>query len=109
MDRTRGRGEHFGRYTGRYAVLGYDPANEGGEWLSQDGKRRRRLTDGTFNNTGDYAGPETFDNNPPDITTHKFKAMSTDEKLVTLFELMNNVSSINARVTSTERNIETIN
>ena len=54
----------FGGYTGRYAVLGYDPANEGGEWLSQDGKRRRRFMGGTFNNTGDYAGPETFDNNP---------------------------------------------
>lgn len=109
MDRTRGRGGHgghFGGYKGRYAVLGYDSDGEGGEWLSQDGKRRRRSTGGTFNYTGDYV--EAI-NKPPDVTTHKFKAMSTDETLVTLFELMNNVSSINARVTSTERNIENVN
>ena len=98
--RGRGRGGYYGGYTGRYAVLGYDSANDDGEWLSQGGKRRRRFTGGTFNSAGDNAGTAS---KPPELTTHKFKAMTMDEKLVALFELFN------TRVTTTERNIEHVN
>ena len=46
---------------------------------------------------------------PEKMSTHEFKAMSTDEKLVKLFELMTTTNAMNARVISLENNVQNIN
>ena len=43
------------------------------------------------------------------ITKAEFKAMSTDDKLVTLFELMSSVGTIDARMTTVENNVYNMN
>lgn len=44
----------------------------------------------------------------PKVMTSEFKAMFGGKKLVTLFELMSGVGSMNARVTTAEDNISEI-
>ena len=46
---------------------------------------------------------------PEKMPTHEFKAMSTDEKLVKLFELMTTTNAMNARVISLENNVQKVN
>lgn len=94
-----------GGYSGRFDILSRETADDDdGEWIVQDNKRRRRSTGGTFNskslkelNIGQA------------ITKAEFKAMSTDDKLVTLFELMSSLGTIDARMTTVENNVHNIN
>ena len=81
-------------------VDGLDEA--GGVWQTQTrSKRHRRSTGGTF--SPDYS-KETVCK----ISKDEFKLMSTDEKLVSLFEIMTGFGSLTSRVHSLEDNVHSI-
>ena len=93
-----------GGYSGRYQLLSEGPEDGDEDWILKDNKRRRRSTGGTFNKSS-----KESQNMPEKMSTHEFKAMSTDEKLVKLFELMTTTNAMNARVISLENNVQKIN
>ena len=65
--------------------------------VQMDSKRRRRSTGGTFAKLNSSVSKESF------------IRMTVDDKLVTLFDLMSNVTSIDDRVSKVEQNIHTLN
>ena len=93
-----------GGYSGRFDILSRDTAGDDGEWIIQDNKRRRRSTGGTINSKSLKEM-----NVGQNITKAEFKAMSTDDKQVTLFELMSSVGTIDARMTTVENNVHNMN
>ena len=93
-----------GGYIGRYQLLSEGPEDGDENWILKGNKRRRRSTGGTFNKSS-----KESQNMPEKMSTHEFKAMSTDEKLVKLFELMTTTNAMNARVISLENNAQNIN
>ena len=93
-----------GGYSGRYQIFNEGPEDGDEDWILKDNKRRRRSTGGTFNKNS-----KDSQNMPEKMSTHEFKAMSTDEKLVKLFELMTTTNAMNARVISLENNVQNIN
>ena len=88
----------FGGYRGRYSVLADGSADDEWEKRSKDNKRRKCSSVGTF---------ETFEHDDTNIkesllSNEQFRELPTDETLVTLFELMSNVSSVSTRLSRTE-------
>lgn len=74
----------------------------GGVWQVQSGrKRHRRSTGGTF--TPSYS-KETVCR----IDKEEFKKMSTDNKLVSIFEIMTSFGSLNTRVDSLEGHVHSL-
>ena len=80
-----------GGYSGRYQIFSEGPEDGDEDWILKDNKRRRRSTGGTFNKSS-----KESQNMPQNISTYEFKAMSTDEKLVKLFQLMTTTNAMNA-------------
>ena len=64
-----------GGYSGRYQIFNEGPEDGDEDWILKDNKRRRRSTGGTFNKNS-----KDSQNMPEKMSTHEFKAMSTDEK-----------------------------
>lgn len=62
-------------------------------------KRKRRSTGGTF---------DVINNNAATITKDQFKQLSTDDKLVTIFDMINSVQSLSLRVEAVEQRINDI-
>ena len=100
----------IGGHSGRFDILANELSDDDAGRIDGRIKRRRRSTGGTFNsNTGDsFAESAGRSNLPQSVTTTEFKAMSADDKLVTLFELMSSVGNVNARVVSVENRVTTI-
>lgn len=67
------------------------------EWsINQNKKRQRRSTGGTF------------DVHDKTLSKNDFKQLSTDDKLVTLFEMLTFANSMNARVQNIEAHVQSI-
>lgn len=76
--------------------------DDGGVWLTQRSrKRNRRSTGGTFSET---QVKETVCK----ISTDSFRKMSTDDKLVSLFEIMTSFGSMNTRVSDLEDDVHAL-
>ena len=100
----------IGGHSGRFDILANELSDDDAGRIDKRSKRRRRSTGGTFNNnTGDsFAESAGRSNLLQSVTTTEFKAMSADDKLVTLFELMSSVGNVKARVVSVENRVTTI-
>ena len=100
----------IGGHSGRFDILANELSDDDAGRIDGQSKRRRRSTGGTFNNnTGDsFAESAGRSNLLQSVTTTEFKAMSADDKLVALFELMSSVGNVNARVVSVENRVTTI-
>lgn len=78
------------------------PDDDGGVWLTQRSrKRNRRSTGGTYSET---QVKETVCK----ISTDSFRKMSTDEKLVSLFEIITSFGSMNSRVSDLEDDVHAL-
>ena len=76
--------------------------DDGGVWLTQRSrKRNRRSTGGTYSKT---QVKETVCK----ISTDSFRKMSTDEKLVSLFEIITSFGSMNSRVSDLEDDVHAL-
>ena len=76
-----------------------DGTDEGAHWTRVErNKRQRRSTGGTFNQKNTYESQFS-------LSTEDFKALPTDDKLVTLFELMTNVGSVHGRIGQVENKV----
>ena len=101
----RSSGNGLGGYRGRFSVLADGSADGGWETRSNDNKRRKRSSGGTY---------ETFEHDSQDIirenvlSNTQFRELSTDDKLVTLFELMSSVSTVSTRLHKTENNVASL-
>ena len=81
-----------------------DTVQHGGE--RETGKRKRRSTGGTFDTPHKTTGNAALcDIEQPNMTKERFRTLPTDEKLVTLFDLMVNVGTLDSRVTSVEHHV----
>ena len=104
--------------TGRFSVEGdqrnrFSQLSDMGEEPDDDfqsvprrrNKRQRRSTGNTSGTllTPKHAGLYS------DISKDDFRALPTDDKLVTLFELMNNVGIQSARLSTLEKTVDTLN
>ena len=70
-----------------------DTVQHGGE--RETGKRKRRSTGGTFDTPHKTTGNAALcDIEQPNMTKERFRTLPTDEKLVTLFDLMANVGNL---------------
>ena len=99
--KERGMGGGLGGYSGRFSVLATDDNADGGwETRSKDNKRRKRSSGGTFE-TSEQNNRDNLNLNLP--SKSQFRELSTDEKLVTLFEIMmSHIPSASARLNRTE-------
>ena len=78
----------------------FPPENGGWETRSKDNKRRKRSSGGTFE-TSEQNNRGNLNLNLP--SRSQFRELSTDEKLVTLFEIMmSHIPSASARLNRTE-------
>ena len=107
---SRQRGENStgghlqaGGYSGRFQLLS-DEAADGEQWITHKGKRRRRSTGGTGSFNPNMPGLNT--DSVPRLTEREFKELPTDDKLVTLFNLMTNVNTFDTRMNSVEKNVK---
>ena len=87
-------GDASAPYVGKYAVLGED------SWTTVQRQKRQRQsstppTSPIVQTVGRPANAE--------VTVEEFRAMSSDDKLVSLFQQMNNLNSINSRVCNMEK------
>ena len=81
---------------------GTDGTDEGAHWTRVErNKRQRRSTGGFFNQKNTYESQFS-------LSTEDFKALPTDDKLVTLFELMTNVGSVHGRIGQVENKVNDI-
>ena len=81
-----------------------DTVQHGGE--RETGKRKRRSTGGTFDTPHKTTGNAALsDIEQPNMTKERFRTLPTDEKLVTLFDLMANVGTLGSKVTSVEHHV----
>lgn len=72
----------------------YSDDDEGGAWSTvTKAKRQRNSTGGTFSTT--ISHEKTYK-----VTEEQFKTLSTDEKLVSLYDMMLSFGSLNTRVTT---------
>ena len=85
-----------GGFSGRFDILSRETADDDGKWIIHDNKRRRLSIVGTFNNK------PLKEMNVGKYTKAELKAMSTNDKLVSPFELMRSVGNIDARTTMFE-------
>ena len=108
-------GYGFGRmggHSGRFDILATasDISEDETGFVDVRGKRRRRSTGGTFNAKSDtmpvdYAGQTRL---VPTISKSEYIAMSSDEKLIALFDLMTSGGGVHARVASVENSVTAI-
>ena len=88
-------------YLNDYVFILYG-TDEGAHWTRVErNKRQRRSTGGTFNQKNTYESQFS-------LSTEDFKALPTDDKLVTLFELMTNVGSVHGRIGQVENKVNDI-
>lgn len=78
----------------------------GGEWHIQTGKRKRRSTGGTFEPSSEHVRQTQA--NSPNISKNTFRKMTIDDKLVTLFDMMNGVNNIVNRVQRLESSVQNV-
>ena len=76
--------------------------DEGGAWSTvTKAKRQRNSTGGTFSTT--ISHEKTYK-----VTKEQFKALSTDEKLVSLYDMMLSFGSLNTRVNNLECSVQSL-
>lgn len=76
--------------------------DEGGAWSTvTKTKRQRNSTGGTFSTT--ISHEKTYK-----VTKEQFKALSTDEKLVSLYDMMLSFGSLNTRVNNLECSVQSL-
>lgn len=93
-----------GTYANRFSVL--DPDSETNKWQVQDrNKRRRRSTGGSF---GPSQALESghLTSEYQTMSKSKFKELSTDDKLVTMFEAITDIGSLNGRILNIESDMQ---
>lgn len=97
------------RFGNRYSAL--DSDNDSDTWQVQErNKRKRRSTGGSYGpsrhslGTGVCAGAPT-DTVFPVMSKSEFKELSLDDKLVTMFEAINNIGSMQGRLRKVETEV----
>ena len=87
---------------GGYDARGSNGDDSGGVWqVVNRSKRLRKSTGGTFE-------PISESETVCKISKEQFKAMSVDDKLVSMFDMMTGFTSLNKRVQNIEHNIESM-
>ena len=95
---------NIGTFENRYSAL--DSDND--TWQVQErGKRRRRDTGGSYGLSRTQTGVRTSTNFNL-MSKSEFKELSTDDKLVTMFELMSDIGSLHNHINKIETHVQTL-
>ena len=86
---------------GGYDARGSNGDDSGGVWQVVNRNKLRKSTGGTFE-------PISVSETVCKISKEQFKAMSVDDKLVSMFDMMTGFTSLNTRVQNIEHNIESM-
>ena len=102
--RLSGEGDQRNRFS-QLSDMGEEPDDDFQSVPRRRNKRQRRSTGNTSGTllTPQHAGLYS------DISKDDFRALQTDDKLVTFFELMNNVGIQSARLSTLEKTVDTLN
>ena len=95
---------NIGTFENRYSALNSDNDT----WQVQErGKRRRRDTGGSYDLSLTQTDVRTSTNFNL-MSKSEFKELSTDDKLVTMFELMSDIGSLHNHINKIETHVQTL-